>query len=135
MRKSFLRFGFVCLFMCAFACTFAKKPSFSGKNAAVFESTDFSTEFMILTAINKTMECIELDLYAYDEANGNWIRYAEAKVEDQNDTDNFSRPLKYKLDGWKTYRYYAVQAKNVKKKMKFEFENVPNFFRIYVYYK
>ncbi|MBQ3671109.1 MAG: hypothetical protein II921_06485 [Treponema sp.] len=56
-------------------------------------------------------------------------------MEDQNDTDNFSRPLKYKLDGWKTYRYYAVQAKNVKKKMKFEFENVPNFFRIYVYYK
>lgn len=131
MRK----FCLVAVCLCAFSLAFAKKPSFSGKNAAVFESTDFSTEFMILTAINRTMECIELDLYAYDEANGKWIRYAEAKVEDQNDTDNFSRPFKYKLEGWKNYRYYAVHAKNVDKKLKFEFENVPNFFRISIYYK
>lgn len=126
-----------CLLFLAVALAFASgsKPVFSGKNAYVFESIDFTTDLMILTAVNKTTERVELDIFAYDDANGQWVKFAQAKVEDYNDTDNFSKVLKYKIRGWKYFRYYAVQARNVNEPVVFSLKIDPTFVKINVEYE
>ena len=131
------KFVFALVCFLAFGAAFAAKPKpvFNGENATVFESIDFTTDFMILTAVNKTTEKIDLDIYAYDEANSLWVKFASAKVEDYNDTDNFMKVLKYKIRGWKYFRYYAVQAKNVSAPVVFSFKSDSTFVKINVAYE
>lgn len=133
MKKFFL--ALFCFFALSSVFAAKPKPVFNGDNSLVFESIEFSTDFMILSAINKTMEKIDLEIFAYDEPNGVWVKFAAAKVEDYNDTDTFLKVLKYKIRGWKYFRYYAVQAKSVSAPVVFSINKDSTFVKITVAYE